>query len=117
MLAPSTPPSPYDGATSPSRNPRRGGVTRRGLQPASSSARCPSALLLAQLVDEPDQLDDGLVVLGIDLDEFAVLAVRQLVEGGLGLGRRVVEGLDDRRLQVGRQVGQEGKRRIGDQVR
>ncbi len=69
-----------------------------------------SALLLAQLVDELDQLDHRLVGRSIDLGEATVLAVGQLVERRFGLSRRLVERLDDGGLEVGR-GGWRGKRR------
>src|SRR5579871_4760924 len=75
-----------------------------------------SALLLAQGVDELDQLDHALVVLGVGRDELLVLAVRQLVEGGLVLGRRFLESLPDRGPQILRHVGEVGVGRVRDQL-
>src|SRR5579883_3054322 len=75
-----------------------------------------SALLLAKRVDELDQLDHAFVVLGVGRNELAVLAVRQPVEGGLVLGRRLLEGLPDRGLQVVRHVGEVGIGRVRDQI-
>src|SRR5690606_27537288 len=74
-------------------------------------------LLALQAVDELDELDGGLVVLRRDRGEALVLAVGELVEGGLVLLRRLLEGLGDGLLQVRRQVGEIGVRRALDEVR
>src|ERR1700752_4595455 len=76
--------------------------------PPPRFARSIRALLLAQLVDEPDHLDDGLVGLVVDLHERKLLALVDLVEGGGILGMDFEHGLLDRRLQIlrqGREIG------------
>src|SRR3954469_5175299 len=76
-----------------------GGDLTISLSPRPRSGR----FLLAQTVDELDQLDGRLPVLvGGGMEAF-LLTVRQLVEGSLVLGRRFDESVGDGRLEV---VGQ-----------
>src|SRR5208282_6464915 len=63
-----------------------------------------SALLIAQIIDEFHEFDRLVVVGGLDRLPGSVLAVGKAIVVHLVLGRRLEEGLGDRRLQVVGQV-------------
>src|SRR3954451_24172534 len=63
-----------------------------------------SGCLLAEAVDELDELDRAVPILGRGVMEALLLAVRQAVIGSLVLGRRVEERLLDRGLRLFRQI-------------
>src|SRR5450756_2086330 len=69
-------------------------------RPGFFSPSCSGRLLLAKVVHELDQFDGGVPILGGGGVKALLLTVREAVEIGLVLGRRVEERLGDRRLQI-----------------
>src|SRR6516164_325023 len=74
-----------------------------------------SGALLAHFVDELNHLYGGLIVLVSHWHKFLVLAVGQAIEGRLVLGRRLHERFRDGLLEIGRQIGEVGVGRAGQQ--
>src|SRR3954454_696702 len=82
-----------------------------------ASSRNSGRLLLTQCIDELDQLDRAIPILGGRGMKTLLLAVLEAIEGCLVLGRRVEERLRDRSLGLFRQIGIVGIGAVDDRRR